>query len=44
MMRVGYKRRRTRQEIDDEKEEARLKEMAIEKKLSEYDSMKAMLE
>ena len=43
MLSSGFKRRRTNQEISDEKKEAHFKEMIIQKKLSEFDAMKAKL-
>ena len=43
-MKVGTKRRRTRQEILDEKEEARLKQESIEEKLAMLDNLTAMNE
>lgn len=33
MLRIGVKRRRTKQEIFEEKEEARIKEQSIQEKL-----------
>ena len=41
LLRVGVKRRRTKQEILDDKEEARVKEEAIQGKLAEFAAMKA---
>ena len=38
---MGVKRRRTKQEILDDKEEARVKEEAIQGKLAEFAAMKA---
>ena len=39
LLKVGTKRRRTRQEILDEKEEARLKEESIEEKLAALEGL-----
>ena len=41
MLRAGQKRRRTRAEIDGEKEEARLKQEAIEDKLARFEQLLA---
>ena len=41
MLRVGVKRRRTRQEILESKEEARKKEELIQGKLIEFEQLKA---
>ena len=39
MLRCGQKRRRTKAEITEEKEEADLKQQAIEEKLEKYDAL-----
>ena len=39
LLKVGTKRRRTRQEIQDQKEEAELKQQSVEQKLSQIDSL-----
>ena len=41
MLRCGQKRRRTKTEIHEEKEEARLKQDAIEEKLARFDELLA---
>jgi len=41
MLRVGVKRRRTKQEIIDSKEAARKKEELVQGKLAEYVELKA---
>lgn len=43
-MKVGSKRRRTKQEILDQKNEAVVKQQAIEDKLANYEVMKQQLE
>ena len=43
-MKVGSKRRRTKQEIRDQKEESMVKQQAIEDKLAKFDQMKRELE
>ena len=43
-MKVGSKRRRTKQEILDQKQEAVVKQQAIEDKLANYEVMKQQLE
>ena len=40
MLKIGTKRRRTKQEISEEQEEARIKEEAVESKLAKFDKMK----
>ena len=44
LMKVGSKRRRTKQEILDQKEESMMKQQAIEEKLAKFDQMKRELE
>ena len=44
MLRIGSKRRRTRQEILDEKEESRKKELPIQGKLEEFEMLKAKVQ
>ena len=43
-MKVGSKRRRTKQEIEDQKMEAIAKHQAIQDKLASYDQLKQELE
>ena len=40
MLKLGTKRRRTKQEISDEKEESRIKQESIESKLEAYEQLK----
>ena len=43
-MKVGSKRRRTKQEILDQKSEALIKQQAIEEKLAKYDQLQQELQ
>ena len=43
LLKVGSKRRRTKTEINDEKEEARIKEQQINHKMQQYDQLQQQL-